>query len=157
MLWSENLCSFPLTCLVFGARVRRGGERIYVSANLLCLLQPGKRDGLALTKPWSVSLEVPLYAEQPRLGLLYTIRIGWSGVLSGLPRLPFPLPFSMSPQGDNQKDLSLCLPLLTISNGEVTNCPHRNCYQKELTWLNFGESFSLMAEVPGTRDSRHTL
>lgn len=43
MLWSENLCSFPLTCLVFGARVGRGGERIYVSASLLCLLQPGQK------------------------------------------------------------------------------------------------------------------
>lgn len=75
----------------------------------------GKREGLALAKT--------LGSVSGGTSLCRLLELGWSGVLSRLHhpgkqppplfRLPFPLPFSMSPQGDNKKDLSLCLPLLT--------------------------------------------
>lgn len=45
MLWSGNLCSFPLSLSRVWGQVLEGGERIHVSASLLCLLQPLQKGG----------------------------------------------------------------------------------------------------------------
>ena len=132
MLWSGNLCSFPLSLSRVWGQVLEGGERIHVSASLLCLLQPQQKGGSSTDqKVGGVSGGAPLCQSRlcleltkPENSLLF--KLGWLGCLSGSisprpdqsPPPPLGAPLSSSLHyvvrlGDSQKDFSLYLPLLT--------------------------------------------